>query len=145
MIKCFDHKTAFLEKHRDFRPAIGISKNFPIVGGNVELQKSNVQKHKTWIRSLWMIFLKCSIVNKIISGDPNSKGYQIHNPELRLHPICASDRPVCLYIRYKKDVYIYIYIYISYFISFPPLTRDGSSILTFPYETSNQYTCLNVY
>ena len=33
MSKCFDHKTTFPDTHRHFRPAIEISRKFPIVCG----------------------------------------------------------------------------------------------------------------
>ena len=57
MSKCFYHKRTFLNTHRRFRPAIEISRIFPIVCGGLELKQSNLKKQTCWdSRPMFLIF-----------------------------------------------------------------------------------------
>ena len=44
----FDHKNTFLDTHKHFRPAIEISRRFPIVCKGLELKNNNFKKDK-WL------------------------------------------------------------------------------------------------
>ena len=43
MSTCFDHKTTFPDTHRNFHPAIEISRKFTIASGLLEPQKSDFE------------------------------------------------------------------------------------------------------
>ena len=100
MTKCFDHKTNFLDTHRYFRPAIETYTDSPIISRGPELKKSNLKTNMLGFAAY--VFEQIDF-RKVLYGphEQNSKGYRMHNSELRLHLNCAFDNPCFLHVGYK--------------------------------------------
>ena len=130
MSKCFDHKTIFLDTPRHFRPAIEISRKFPVVCGCLELQKNNQEK-RTCLDSQPMFLnprakttraihctnqnLNCILVVHSIAFFLHA-GYTIH----LLYFICTYVNVIiymCIIYR-ERHISIHIYVYVYYSMSF---------------------------
>ena len=91
-----------------------------------------------WCKSVRKILFSCFFllfwnVGKILLGLSAMRAPTV-GPLTVSSSQCSLNKQKCIYI----FIYIYIYIYVISF--YPPLPCGGSSILTKPHETRNQYT-----
>ena len=124
-------KSPYLDTHRHFRPAIEISRIFPIACGGLELKMSNLKNEHACVDS--PCFLNVRLLEKLIVDSPylKNKGYPMHTSEFALHLNCVIDSCfytwdtqlqlsylyflqlyifICIFVSYSYLVYIYIYI-----------------------------------
>ena len=104
--KCFVHKNAFPDTHRNIRPALEISRNVPIVCGGLELKQSNLKTN--------MPGFAANVFEKSVSaqrnyGTPNVNKQGLSNAIFRIeisYELRIQDSFLSFYF-YKCDTIIF--------------------------------------